>query len=150
MQITKIIETETGHRLVDYSGKCAHIHGHRLVWEVTVTAPDLDPTGFVMDYSDLKAILKETVDRLDHAFIMSDRDPIHTKLGSDPLQTADFLRATNGDIPRLFIVPFNPTSENIVPWMAVQIERELPKGIELVKIKMWETSSSFTEWYNKS
>ena len=146
MYITKLIETETGHRLTDYSGKCAHIHGHRLQWEVTVAAPALDSTGFVMDYSDLKAILKETVDQLDHAFIMHNKDPIHIKLGSDQTETREFLKATNGDVPRLFITPFNPTSENIIPWIAEMIIPRLPKGINLVKIKMWETSSSYTEW----
>jgi len=146
MQITKIIHTETGHRLVRYAGKCAHLHGHRLIWEVTVTAPDLDDTGFIMDYSDLKTVLKDTVDMLDHAFIMSIEDPIHVQLGSDNEATAHFLRATNGDTPRLFIVPFNPTSENIVPWMAIRIQTALPEHVELIKIKMWETESSFTEW----
>ena len=146
MKITKLIETETGHRLTSYAGKCAHIHGHRLVWEVTVEAPKLDEVGFVMDYSDLKDILKDTVDELDHAFIMHDQDPIHIRLGNNGGNTASFLKATNGDAPRLFIVPFNPTSENIVPWMGAAIKERLPSKVRLVSIKMWETSGSYTLW----
>ena len=144
ISICKRIRTETGHRLTSYSKKCAHLHGHSMLWEVSVSAPDLDEVGFIMDFSDLKKVLKRTVDKIDHAFLMHDQDPIVLALGE--YETVEFLRATNGDTPRLFILPFNPTSENMIEWMAYRIMDELPEGITLTSIKLWETAESFTLW----
>ena len=149
MQITKKIETETGHRLVNYNGKCAHLHGHRYQWEVTVSAAELDPTGFVMDYGDLKQILKETVDLLDHAFIFSDQDPIVKTLQDQ--RALELLNGTNGEVGRIHIVPFNPTTENLLPWVATMINIALTTSarntVVLEKITVYETSGSFAEWY---
>ncbi len=142
--ICKRIRTETGHRLTNYHKRCAHLHGHSLLWEVSVSAQLLDETGFIMDFSDLKKILKKTVDQVDHAFLFHDQDPIILALGE--YEAVEFLRATNGDSPRLFILPFNPTSENMVEWMSQLLIENLPYGITLESIKLWETSESFTLW----
>ena len=144
-QITKTIETETGHRLYKYSGKCSHIHGHRLQWHVTVSSPELDKTGFVMDYKDLKSILKIIINPFDHAFVMGDQDPLYLKFGDEVF---DLLKATNGDSPRLFVVDFNPTSENILNYVSKLIIEALDsanRDFKLEKITLWETSSSYCE-----
>jgi len=59
-QITKTIETETGHRLFRYSGKCSHLHGHRLVWHVTVSSP-----GYVFPSHILKT---DTISQYDNIY----------------------------------------------------------------------------------
>lgn len=149
INISKLIETETGHRLTNYGGKCAHLHGHRYQWEVRVSAPELDHTGFIIDYGDLKRVLTRTIDQIDHAFIFHDRDPlVLIALEEDRL---DLLAATNGDQGRIFIVPFNPTSENLLPWMAERINEDLGRGgtdhVRLEYMRLWETSGSFAEWW---
>lgn len=148
MKITKIIETETGHRLTDYPSKCAHLHGHRYRWEVTVEAPELDAVGFVMDFGDLKTILKEKVEVIDHAFLFHNKDPLVLRLGEESCR--EMLEATNGQCGRLFFLDFNPTSENLVEWMAERINSGLQEegftNIQVKRIKMWETSSSYTVW----
>lgn len=144
MKITKLIETETGHRLTNYSGKCACFHGHRYRWEVTVESDQLTETGFVMDFSDLKDILKDTVNQIDHAFLFHELDPLILELG--PERAPIVLRATHGGTSRIFILPFNPTSENLVEWMSVLIDARLPYHIKLRRIKLWETSTSYTIW----
>lgn len=144
--ITKQIETETGHRLNNYDGKCSHLHGHRYQWAVTVSSPVLDDTGFVMDFSDLKAILKKTIDQLDHALVLSVDDPIVIRFGE--AKTRDLFLATNGERARLFLVHFNPTVENLVNFIAESIVVLLKKPIRLESIKVYETSDSFAEWHN--
>lgn len=142
MKVTKIIETETGHRLTDYSGSCACLHGHRYRWEVTVEADELDSIGFVIDFKELKDILNATVNKVDHAFLFHNKDPIIVEL----INPEKFLRATHSGDGRVFILDFNPTSENILNWMAVKIEDKLPLHIHLHRIKLWETSNSYTIW----
>ncbi|RLA83401.1 MAG: hypothetical protein DRG78_04435 [Epsilonproteobacteria bacterium] len=144
-QITKTIETETGHRLFRYSGKCSHLHGHRLVWHVTVSSPELDHTGFVMDYKDLKKVLMSIIDPFDHAFVMGDEDPLYLQFGE---KIFDLLKATDGKEPRLFIVDFNPTSENILNYVSTLIIKALNSlnpEFKLEKMVLWETSSSYCE-----
>ena len=144
-KITKIIRTETGHRLTNYSGRCAHLHGHSYEWYVTVEGPAAN-NGMVMDFKDLKKILKETVDTLDHAFVMDMQDPILD--GKTEEDVVHLFQATDGTTPRLHFVNFNPTVENLVDWQFSRIRSLLPVGIELVSIKCWETADSFCEVTN--
>ena len=144
IQISKLMYTETGHRLTDYSGKCNTIHGHGFKWEVTVTAPELNNIGFIMDYADLKMAMQETVDQVDHAFLMHDQDPMVLEYGIEG--THVLLKDTAGNKPRLFILPFNPTSENIIEWMAIQLIMFLPKNVKLTHIRLWETAGSYCDW----
>ena len=74
MEISKQYKTETGHRLINYSGKCAHIHGHSYKWFITIESPDLDAIGFIMDFKDLKDIIKNILEPLDHAFLAHEDD----------------------------------------------------------------------------
>ena len=150
MQITKKIETETGHRLTNYAGKCAHLHGHRYQWEVTVSAEHLDETGFVMDYGDLKAFLISTIDQLDHAMLLHTDDPL-VRMCASIADVKKMLGATNGMAPRLFLLPFNPTTENLLKWQAGKIMALLKATgktrFTLEHIRVYETSSSFGDWY---
>lgn len=139
--LSKIIYTETGHRLTNYAGRCAHLHGHSYKWEVTVSGENND-NGMVMDFKDLKKILNETIDTLDHSFVMHEEDPIRSTLG---LGVLELFKATDGSDPRLHVVPFNPTVENLVEWQYDLIQELLPPLITLTRIKCWETATSFCE-----
>lgn len=141
-QLSKLIHTETGHRLTNYKGRCAHLHGHSYKWEVTVTGPNGD-NGMVMDFKELKKILNETIDTLDHAFVMHDKDPIYLANGFGGV--LELFKATDGSNPRLHIVDFNPTVENLVGWQFDLIQELMPPGINLTRIKCWETVNSFCE-----
>lgn len=57
---------DAAHSLRNHPGKCARLHGHRYVVEVALQARELDGAGMAMDFSDLKAILRELAERLDH------------------------------------------------------------------------------------
>ena len=65
---------DSAHFLSGYEGKCSNIHGHR--WRVIaeVASEDLEASGqlrdMVIDFGDLKKVLKEEVDFLDHALII--------------------------------------------------------------------------------
>lgn len=145
VQITKILHTETGHRLTNYVGRCAHLHGHSYKWEVTVTAPGLDEVGFIVDYKDLKSAMQKVIDPLDHAFLFHNEDPIFDLLCSE----INGLRATNGDIGRYMKLPFNPTTENILNWICPMLSIAIGPEIKLERVKLWETATSFGEWVNE-
>lgn len=145
--ITKTMRTETGHRLVDYPGKCAHLHGHSYKWTVAMECCVLDDLGMVADFSLLKKIMKYHIGVLDHAFIFCERDPLVE--GKSWEQIKDLLRATNGNDPRVFIVDFNPTAENLarmvydsIAGSMRTIEINLRPAVQLSYVEVLETETS--------
>jgi 6-pyruvoyltetrahydropterin/6-carboxytetrahydropterin synthase len=69
MIICKEFTFDAAHKLENYEGKCANLHGHTYRLQVFVKGP-VQENGLVLDFVDLKRIVKENVlDKLDHKFI---------------------------------------------------------------------------------
>jgi 6-pyruvoyltetrahydropterin/6-carboxytetrahydropterin synthase len=142
IRITKIFNFETGHALFGYDGKCKNVHGHSYKLYVTVIGKpitDIKNTkyGMVIDFSDLKKIVKEEiVDVFDHATVFNKNTP-HIELAAE-LQTRGH---------HVILVEYQPTSENMVIDFAKKITNRLPEGIQLHALKLQETESSYAEWY---
>lgn len=142
-KITKTMHTETGHRLYNYNGKCAHFHGHRYEWSVTVGSKSLDSTGFVIDYKDLKGYMAQAIGIYDHAFLLCVCDPFVKLVGKDKIHT--LMKGSNGEDARLIITDVNPTSENLISMAYKELKRLLPERIRVTNIKLKETENSFAE-----
>ena len=88
IRITKQFSFETGHALYGYDGKCKNVHGHSYRLDVTVIGvPITDNTnvkfGMVIDFSDLKKIVKEEiVNVFDHATVFNKNTP-HVELANE-------------------------------------------------------------------
>ena len=142
IRITKQFSFETGHALYGYDGKCKNVHGHSYRLYVTVIGtPISDHTnakfGMVIDFSDLKKIVKEEiVDVFDHATVFNKNTP-HVELAKE-LQD----RGHN-----VLLADYQPTSEMMVVDFAEKIKRRLPETIKLHSLKLQETASSFAEWF---
>jgi len=54
------------HALRGYAGNCANLHGHNWTVELVVRAERLAPTGLAVDFRDMKSVLRETLNGLDH------------------------------------------------------------------------------------
>lgn len=67
ISITKIFTFDAAHKLPDYVGKCANLHGHTYKLEVTVTGPLKD--GMVVDFGDLKKVVNNVLRHYDHAYL---------------------------------------------------------------------------------
>ena len=66
-----------GHYLRNYKGKCENPHGHNYKIRVTLAGERLDHAGLLVDFKDLKDVMKETIERLDHQ-MMNDVEPFTT------------------------------------------------------------------------
>ena len=141
IRITKEFRFEASHALWNYDGLCKNIHGHSYILQITVKGePILDENspkfGMVMDFGDLKRIAKEeVVDVLDHSLMLNRKAP-HIEFENIE-QMFD----------RFHLVDYQPTCENMVVEMAKKIKSRLPLSIELYSIKLYETATSFAEWY---
>jgi 6-pyruvoyltetrahydropterin/6-carboxytetrahydropterin synthase len=142
IRITKQFSFETGHALYGYDGKCKNVHGHSYRLDVTVIGKPIDDKsnvkyGMVIDFGDLKKIVKEEiVDIFDHATVFNKNTP-HVELAKE---LAD--RGHN-----VLLVDYQPTSEMMVIDFAEKIKLRLPKNIKLHSLKLQETATSFAEWF---
>lgn len=142
IRITKQFSFETGHALYGYDGKCKNVHGHSYKLSVTVIGkPIIDRTnvkyGMVIDFTDLKKIVKEEiVDEFDHATVFNETTP-HIELAHELKNRGH----------HVILVDYQPTSENMVVDFAEKIKSRLPEGIALFSLKLQETESSFAEWF---
>src|ERR1700683_199248 len=66
-----------GHALRGYRGKCENVHGHNYRVRVTLEGPELDAIGLLVDFTRVKAIVREVMGRLDHQFV-NDLEPFKT------------------------------------------------------------------------
>ena len=76
-RVTQQIAFCYGHRLLDYDGKCRHPHGHNGLAELTFAADKLDARGMVLDFTDIKRVMKAWIDaHLDHRMLLRRDDPL--------------------------------------------------------------------------
>jgi 6-pyruvoyltetrahydropterin/6-carboxytetrahydropterin synthase len=142
IRITKQFSFETGHALYGYDGKCRNVHGHSYKLYVTVIGQPISETthvklGMVIDFSDLKVIVKnKIVDVFDHATVFNKNTP-HVELAKELTN-----RGHN-----VLLVDYQPTSEMMIIDFANVIKQELPSHIKLHSLKLQETDSSYAQWF---
>ncbi|HNZ68643.1 MAG: 6-carboxytetrahydropterin synthase QueD [Prolixibacteraceae bacterium] len=141
IRITKRFHFEMAHALHAYQGLCSNIHGHSYNLEVTVMGdashiPGHHGDGMVIDFHDLKTLVKTHItDRFDHALMINRLIPENR------------VNALKSTTDRLFIVDFQPTTENLVGYIAGILKPLMPQGVSLFSIRLFETVTSFAEWY---
>ena len=129
-KVTRVIHFCYGHRLLNYDGKCRHLHGHNGRVEIELQAPELDARGFVVDFGDIKRAIKRWIDEtLDHRMILCKDDPI--------------LPALRDMQEPLYVLDANPTAEAIARLIydyAVEV------GFPVTEVRLWETTESFAAY----
>ena len=141
IRVTKEFPFEMAHVLWNYDGPCRNVHGHSYRLFVTIAGtpidnPDNPKNGMVIDFSDLKSIVKkEIVNVFDHAVVVSSR---YEK------EKRDMFTKLFGNT---VIVDYQPTCENLVADFAEKITSHLPAGVTLHSLKLYETATSFAEWF---
>ena len=138
IRITKEFKFEMAHALHGYDGLCKNIHGHSYKLFVTVKGKIKNDNGnakdgMVLDFDVLKSIVKpEVINKYDHSLVLNANSP-HSKIDLSAFE-------------KVFFLPFQPTSENLVTDFALKIKSKLPQEIELYKVVLSETATSFAEW----
>ena len=101
----------SAHQLRGYQGKCENLHGHNWKVELEVFGQELDSLGMLMDFGDLKRILKEILVQLDHKFL-------------NELEPFDKI---------------NPTSELLAKFIAQKAQENLPVEVGVYQVTVWES-----------
>ncbi len=103
-----------GHALRNYKGACENVHGHNFKIRVTLEGQELDGTGMLVDFLDVKQSMRDVIARLDHRFL-NDVPPFDVK---------------------------NPSAENIAEYFYEEITRGVasnPVPVRVREVKVWET-----------
>jgi 6-pyruvoyltetrahydropterin/6-carboxytetrahydropterin synthase len=105
-----------GHALRNYKGKCENVHGHNYRVRVTIEGEQLDSTGLLVDFVDVKRLMGGAIEYLDHRFI-NDLDPFDK---------------------------INPSAENIAKYFYDRLHNGLKNEppVRISEIRVWETDTS--------
>ncbi len=112
-----------GHYLRNYKGKCEKPHGHNYKVRITLQGPDLDPAGLLLDFKDLKEVVRGAIDRLDHQMI-NDLEPFNK---------------------------LNPSAENIARYFYQQAGTRLGMltdgRVRVKDVTVWETEDAAATYF---
>lgn len=140
MRVTKIFTFDSAHRLSDYNGKCFNLHGHTYKLEVTLEGNALDKLGMVIDFGVLKDKVNGVIDGFfDHKTILKRSDPLNLKLVSGCEELAG----------SFYMTDYNPTAENMAKDIYNRLKLDFNGEIRVVKVKLYETPTSFVEYKNE-
>ena len=141
VRVTKEFGFEMAHALWNYDGPCKNVHGHSYRLYVTVIGEPInsqtDPKlGMVIDFGDLKKIVKATIiNKFDHSVVVSKEAPHHL------LQNIEQM------FEKYDVMDSQPTCENLVVDFASRLMEKLPENLKLFSLRLVETDTSYAEWY---
>lgn len=122
-QISAFSHFDAAHFLRGYKGKCANIHGHRWKVEIMLQGADLDELGILIDFMDVKNMLKDVLNTFDHKMV--------------------------NDVPPFDRM--NPTAENISKFvydqMAEKLKDQIGTHISITRVTIWESESASASYF---
>jgi 6-pyruvoyltetrahydropterin/6-carboxytetrahydropterin synthase len=143
MHITTRLEFDAGHRIPNHKSQCKNLHGHRYAIEITlsgdiITQENTSENGMVMDFSDVKAIAKQSVvDVWDHAFLVYQHDS----------EILNFLNSLPNH--KTVVFPTVPTAENMAleafKILKVRYQDTFGNHLKLEKVRLYETPNSWAD-----
>ena len=129
-RVSREIDFCYGHRLLNYEGKCRHLHGHNGRVVITLESPQLDARGMVLDFSDIKDVVSRWIDeKLDHRMLLRRDDPVVPLLEGlgEPMHLMDV----------------NPTAENIARLI---FDYTAARRFPVVEVRLWETPRCYATY----
>jgi len=128
--VSREIDFCYGHRLLNYDGKCRHLHGHNGRAIISIAGSQLDQRGMLVDFADIKRTVSTWIDEnMDHRMLLHQDDPVVPLL-------------QEMDEP-LWLMDDNPTAENIAKTIYTQ---SLALGVPIVEVRLWETPHCYATY----
>ena len=129
-RVSKSVSFCYGHRLLNYQGKCQHLHGHNARAVITLERDSLDERGMVEDLSEVKRLVWGWLgSEIDHTLLLHKDDPI--------------LPVLQASGERVMVTEENPTAEVLARMI---YEYVAAKGFPVTGVKLWETETSYASY----
>ena len=114
-----------GHALRGYRGKCENPHGHNYKVRVRLAGEQLDGIGLLYDFKDLKSVMNEIIDRLDHQYL-NDVEPFRE---------------------------LNPSAENLARYFYQEANDKLSAAtdgrVRVKDVTVWETDTTTAKYFEE-
>lgn len=111
-------EFSAAHNLRAYQGKCEHLHGHNWQVDLRLAGEEVGEDGMLLDFRDAREILRDVLDRFDHAYLN---------------EVSPFDR-------------LNPSSENLARVIAEAVVQRLPAHVRVAAVTAWESDRCGATW----
>ena len=132
---TKEFKWDMAHRLPTHWGKCFNVHGHTYKALITIQWEHLQSEGeeswMLKDFWNFKPIKERIDENRDHAYVWIKDDEVLLFLKEKWFRT--------------FSMDSNPTAENMTK-LLFEKSRELIPNVDIDKILIYETPTSFAEY----
>jgi 6-pyruvoyltetrahydropterin/6-carboxytetrahydropterin synthase len=118
-----ITEVSAAHNLRNFRGKCEALHGHNWKVEVVLSGKDLDESGVVLDFAEVKAATNEVMSEVDHRYL--------------------------NDLP--FFTDNNPSSENIARYIFHRLQEKIDNDrVRIRRVTAWESQDACASYLGES
>ena len=118
-----ITEFSAAHNLRNFRGKCEALHGHNWKVEVVLSGNNLDDSGVVLDFAEVKAATSEIMSEIDHRYL--------------------------NDLP--FFVENNPSSENIARYIFHRLQQRIDNDrVRIKRVTAWESQDACASYLGES
>ena len=136
--------------LSKHPDKCRFPHGHTRKVEFELEADDLDGNEMVCDFKIIKAVIGEFLESLDHAMCMNTDDPAFSEFKSRYGDRVIGFVSKDPTTEILARTIFEETNERLSRYRSEkQPAYALRESVELVRVRVWETASSWAEYRSK-
>ena len=118
-----ITEFSAAHNLRNFRGKCEALHGHNWKVEVVLSGKNLDDSGVVLDFAEVKAATSEIMSEIDHRYL--------------------------NDLP--FFMENNPSSENIARYIFHRLQEKIDNDrVRIRRATAWESQDACASYLGES
>ena len=118
-----ITEFSAAHNLRNFRGKCEALHGHNWKVEVVLSGKNLDDSGVVLDFAEVKAATSEIMSEIDHRYL--------------------------NELP--FFVENNPSSENIARYIFHRLQEKMDNDrVRIRRVTAWESQDACASYLGES
>ena len=118
-----ITEFSAAHNLRNFRGKCEALHGHNWKVEVVLSGKNLDESGVVLDFAEVKVATSEIISEIDHRYL--------------------------NDLP--FFMENNPSSENIARYIFHRLQEKIDNDrVRIRRVTAWESQDACASYLGES
>ncbi len=118
-----VTEFSAAHNLRNFRGKCESLHGHNWKVEVVVSGKDLNESGVVLDFAEVKAATSEIMSEIDHRYL--------------------------NELP--FFTEHNPSSENIARYIFQRLQEKITDDrVRVRRVTAWESQDACATYLGES
>ena len=142
MKISKQFEFSMGHALHNYEGKCHQLHGHNYQLEVTIESKELDESGFVMDFGDLRDIKRWIESEWDHNVLIAADDPLIPELKKLEEVGGIYLNI----LPDGYYPGIEESCRYLYDMLNPMIKEKTNNRVEITRVEIWEHENNHAEY----